>query len=135
MTRRVLVVSLSAVALLIVGRGVISAHHSVAATYLVGKTVRIEGTLKEFLWRNPHSFMRVEAPDDKGQMFIWVIEGAAPQVLTEAGLSQSTLRPGDRVIVTGMPGRIAEDHRMLLHTIERPSDGFKWVGPAANVQQ
>ena len=30
------------------------AHHSVAATYLVGKSVTIDGTLREFLWRNPH---------------------------------------------------------------------------------
>lgn len=135
MTQRVFVVSCGAVALLTWGVGSTFAHHSAAATYLVGKSVRIEGTLKEFLWRNPHSFMRVEAPDDKGQPFIWVIEGAAPQQFTESGLSQSTLRPGDRVIVTGIPGRIADDHRMLLHTIERPADGFKWVGPAANLQQ
>jgi hypothetical protein len=135
MTRRWLaVVSSSAVALLALGGGLTFAHHSVAATYLVTKSVKIEGTLKEFLWRNPHSFMRVEAPDEKGETHLWVIEGAAPQQLTEAGLTATTLRPGDRVIVTGMPGRIAEDHRMLLHTIERPADGFKWVGPAANVQ-
>ena len=135
MTQRAFVVSLGAVALLTWGGVSALAHHSVAAPYLVGKSVRIEGTLKEFLWRNPHSFMKVEAAEDKGEKHIWVIEGAAPQQLTESGLSQSTLRPGDRVIVTGIPGRIAEDHRMLLHTIERPSDGFKWVGPAANVQQ
>jgi hypothetical protein len=135
MTHRLLVVvSSCAVALLTLGGGLTFAHHSVAATYLVGKSVRIEGTLKEFIWRNPHSFMRVEAPDDKGERHLWIIEGAAPQQLTESGLSQSTLRPGDRVIVTGIPGRIAEDHKLLLHTIERPSDGFKWVGPAANVQ-
>ena len=135
MTHRwLVVVSSSALVLLTLGVGLTFAHHSVAATYLVGKSVRIEGTLKEFLWRNPHSFMKVEAPDDKGETFLWVIEGAAPQQLTESGLTATTLRPGDRVIVTGLPGRIAEDHRLLLHTIERPADGFKWIGPAANVQ-
>ena len=105
------------------------AHHSVSATYIFGKTVRLEGTLKEFIWRNPHSFMRVEAPDDKGVKYIWVVEGAAPQQLSEGGLTASTLRPGDQVIVTGRPGRIAEDHKLLLHTIERPSDGFRYEGP------
>ncbi len=134
MIQRVLVV-LCGAAVLVAWSGVSAfAHHSVAATYLVGKTVRIEGTLKEFLWRNPHSFMRVEAPDEKGERHLWIIEGAAPQQLTESGLSQSTLRPGDRVVITGIPARIAEDHKMLLHTIERPADGFKWVGPGANVQ-
>ena len=42
------------------------AHHAATATYLHGKSITVEGTLKEFLWRNPHSFMKVEAPDDKG---------------------------------------------------------------------
>lgn len=125
------VVSSSAVALLTLAGDLAFAHHSASATYIYGKSVTIDGTLKEFVWRNPHSFMRVEAADDTGEKHIWVIEGAAPQQLTESGLTQSTLRPGDRVVVTGQPGRVAEDHRMLLHTIERPSDGFKWQGPAA----
>jgi hypothetical protein len=134
MTHRALAVISLAAATLSFGGSPTFAHHSVAATYLVGKSVKIDGVLKEFLWRNPHSFMRVEAADEKGQKHIWVIEGAAPQQLTESGLSQSTLRPGDRLIITGIPGRIAEDHKMLLHTVERPADGFKWVGPAANVE-
>ena len=107
------------------------AHHSASATYVHGKVQKIDGTLKEFIWRNPHSFMKVEAPDDKGEKQMWVIEGAAPQVLSEAGLTASTFRAGDHVVVTGYAGRIAEDHRLLLQVIERPSDGFKYQGPAA----
>ena len=107
------------------------AHHSVTATYITGKEVKIEGTLKEFIWRNPHSFMKVDAPDEKGEKQIWVIEGAAPQQLADAGLTSTTFRPGDHVVVTGRPGRIAEDHKLLLHTILRPSDGVKWQGPNA----
>jgi Family of unknown function (DUF6152) len=109
-----------------------SAHHSATATYLHGQVVKIEGTLREFIWRNPHSFMKVEATDAKGEKQMWTIEGAAPQQLTEGGLTASTLRAGDKVIVTGYPGRIAEDHRLLLQVLERPSDGFKYQGPAAN---
>jgi len=105
------------------------AHHSVSATYITGKSVRIEGTLKEFIWRNPHSFMRVEAPDEKGEKHFWITEGPPPQQLPEAGWTAPPLGAGDRVVVTGRPGRIAEDHKLLLHTIERPSDGFKWQGP------
>jgi hypothetical protein len=122
-------VAASALVLLTPGDAAVLAHHSVSATYIFGKSVRIEGTLKEFVWRNPHSFMRVEAPDDKGEKHLWIIEGAAPQQLTEGGLTANTLRPGDQVVVTGRPGRIPEDHKLLLHTIERPSDGFKYAGP------
>jgi hypothetical protein len=102
------------------------AHHAATATYVHGKSMMIEGTLKEFVWRNPHSFMRVEAPDDKGTMQVWLIEGAAPTQLAEGGMTKNSLRPGDHLIVTGTPGRVADDHRMLLEKIERPSDGFKW---------
>ena len=130
MKRRLLAfVTFTALVLLTVGANLTFAHHSVSATYITGKSVRIEGTLKEFIWRNPHSFMRVEAPDEKGEKFIWIIEGAAPNQLTEGGLTATTLRPGDQVVVTGRPGRIAEDHKLLLHTIVRPSDGFKYEGP------
>jgi len=129
--RRLVVTSLVTVAVLMLGGGMALAHHSATATYIVGKSVKIEGTLKELIWRNPHSYIKVEAPDDKGEMQIWVIEGAAPGQLAEQGLTANRLRPGDKVIVTGLPGRIAEDHRLLLETVERPSDGFKWRGPAA----
>jgi len=111
--------------------GLTFAHHSATATYIQGKTIKIEGTLKEFIWRNPHSFIKVEAKDENGELQMWVIEGAAPAQLAEAGLKSTTLHAGDHVILTGQPGRIAEDHRLLLDTIERPSDGFKWKGPAA----
>jgi hypothetical protein len=108
------------------------AHHSATATYIHGQVVKLDGTLKEFIWRNPHSFMKVEVTDEKGEKQIWVIEGAAPQQLTESGLTVSTLKIGDRVVVTGYPGRVAEDHRLLLQVLQRPSDGFKYSGPAAN---
>ena len=124
-------VSLSALTLLTLGGGLTFAHHSATATYIYGKSVKIEGTLKEFIWRNPHSFIKVQAPDENGEMQTWVIEGAAAAVFAEQGVTTNTLRPGDHVIVTGQPGRIAEDHRLLLERVERPSDGFKWQGPAA----
>jgi len=44
------------------------AHHSFAATYFEDQTVTIKGKLVQFLYRNPHSFVHVEAPDDKGEM-------------------------------------------------------------------
>jgi hypothetical protein len=123
-------VSLTALTVLM-SSGLSFAHHSATATYIHGKTIKIEGTLKEFIWRNPHSFIKVEARDEKGELQTWVIEGAAPAQLAESGLKTTTLHAGDHVIVSGQPGRIAEDHRLLLDTIERPSDGFKWQGPAA----
>ena len=44
----------------------VSAHHSFAATYFEDKTETIEGDLVQFLFRNPHSFVHVEAKDEQG---------------------------------------------------------------------
>jgi Family of unknown function (DUF6152) len=123
-----LLVLLGIAMVLTFGGGQAFAHHAATATYIHGKSVTIEGTLKEFAWRNPHSFMKVEVTDDKGQTQLWVIEGAAPNVLAQGGMTSTSLRPGDHVLVSGAPGRVADDHRMLMQKIERPSDGFKWEG-------
>jgi len=123
-----LLICLSAAVLLTLASGAAFAHHAASATYVHGKTVKIEGTLKEFIWRNPHSFMKVEAPDEKGDIQLWVIEGAAPTQFSEKGVTRNSLRPGDHVIISGQPGRVAGDHRMLLQKVERPLDGWKWEG-------
>lgn len=104
------------------------AHHSFAATYIVDKEIKVEGKLIEFLYRNPHSFVKVEAPDDKGQTQTWAVEWGGGAQLSRDGVSRDTLKPGDHVIVTGNPGRDPADHRIRMHSITRPSDGWKWVG-------
>src|SRR5213592_3140132 len=79
--RLLILVSWGALTVLTLGGSLTFAHHSASATYIHGKSVKIEGTLREFVWRNPHSFMKVQAPDEKGEMQTWVIEGAAPAEL------------------------------------------------------
>ena len=106
--------------------GAVYAHHSFAATYIVDKEIRIEGDMVQFMFRNPHSFVHVQAPDVNGEMQRWAVEWAAAGQLT--GISRDTLKPGDHVIITGNPGRTAEDHRIRMRSILRPKDGFKWSG-------
>jgi len=108
--------------------GRVYAHHSFAATYVVDKEITVEGKLVEFLYRNPHSFVKVEAPDDKGQTQTWAIEWGGAAQLGRGGVSRDTLKPGDHVVVAGNPGRDPEEHRIRMHSITRPSDGWKWVG-------
>ncbi len=102
------------------------AHHSFAATYITDKEIKVEGEMAQFMFRNPHSFVHLMAPDDKGQVQRWAIEWAAAGQLT--GVTRDTLKPGDHVIITGNPGRNADDHRMRMRSIFRPSDGWKWSG-------
>ncbi len=104
------------------------AHHSFAATYFVDREITVEGTITQFLFRNPHSFVKVQAPDASGQMQTWSIEWGGGVQLTHDHVTRDTLKPGDHVIVTGNPGRDPTEHRIRLHKIVRPSDGWKWEG-------
>ncbi len=106
--------------------GAVYAHHSFAATYIVDKEIKIEGDMVQFMFRNPHSFVHVQAPDANGEVQRWAVEWAAAGQLT--GISRDTLKPGDHVIISGNPGRTAEDHRIRMRSILRPKDGFKWSG-------
>ena len=105
-----------------------SAHHSFAATYFEDKTITIKGKLVQFMFRNPHSFVHVEAPDDGGKMETWAIEWGGGGQLALKGVNRDTLKPGDEVAITGNPGRNPEDHRIRMRRIERPADGFTWDG-------
>ena len=118
---------LVAVTIAIMGAGVAArAHHSFAATYHEDRTVTIQGKLVQFLFRNPHSFVHVEAPDENGVMVRWAVEWAGLGQLAGAGITRETLKFGDTVIITANPGRNPADHRLRMVTLKRPSDGFTW---------
>ena len=104
------------------------AHHSFAATYFVDREITVEGDISSFLFRNPHSFIKVCAPDDKGVMQTWAVEWGGGAQLNQEHVTRDTLKPGDHVTVTGNPGRDPTDHRIRLHRIVRKSDGWKWEG-------
>jgi Family of unknown function (DUF6152) len=125
--KRTLLVLVMTAGALISGRSAY-AHHSFAATYLDDQTQKIEGNVIQFLFRNPHSFLHVEAPDDKGVMQKWAIEWGGGGQLGRQGVTRESLKPGDHVVVVGHPGRNPEDHRLRLMSIMRPADGWKWGG-------
>lgn len=109
------------------GAGAVAhAHHSFTATYFEDRTVEIEGRLLQFMFRNPHSFVHIQAPDENGEMQRWAVEWGGAGQLSGQGVTSQTLRPGDVVTITGNPGRDPEDHRMLLVYLRRNSDGFDW---------
>lgn len=104
------------------------AHHSFPATYKVEQTTTIEGTVVQFLYRNPHSFVHVMVPGKDGKMVTWAVEWGAGGALSSGGVKADTLKPGDKVKVTGNPARDVSAHRLRMISIERPSDGWKWAG-------
>jgi hypothetical protein len=81
------------------------AHHSAAGIDRT-KTVTLVGTVKEFGWRNPHSYMEIDVPAETGGGTVtWKVEMTSPAFLIRAGWKSTTLKPGDKVTVKVFPLR------------------------------
>ena len=73
------------------------AHHGNAS--YDQKDVTIKGTVTAWLWTNPHSFLKLDVTDDKGNVVHWVCENQAPSTLVNFGFTPKTFKPGDVVTV------------------------------------
>jgi hypothetical protein len=119
---RLAVVTLAAVA----WGSSLGAHHSVGGVYRDGERITIEGELVTLVYRSPHSYLHVLAPDRQRQPRVWAIEAASGLQLRHT-LEAARLVPGDRVVVTGDPGRVDGTWRMRLREIVRPRDGWRFT--------
>lgn len=101
-------------------------HHSFQATYDMDSMIEIRGKLIQMNFRNPHSSVMVMAPDENGDMQRWGVEWGGASLLMRQGLTRTSFKPGDEVVITGQPAREKTDYRMRMESIVRPSDGFGW---------
>jgi len=122
MKRRIL----SAFGLGVVACGVVAhAHHSIAAVYDDGQRVTIEGVVTQFRFVNPHPYVMMEIKDDNGKAQQWKLEMDNRWELVEIGFDSMTLKPGDRIVVTGGPAR-EQRQSLYIRKLERPADGFSY---------
>jgi hypothetical protein len=94
----------AAAALTIVAAFPVRAHHSNSA-YQVDKIVTLEGTVKEWKWMNPHTWLILEVTGADGKKTEWAVEGRPPGILGRAGWSGEILQPGERVTVHASPAK------------------------------
>lgn len=120
MRRRSLVGAI--VGLLLAVSGVLSAHHSFYATYLEDEQITLQGTLDRVVYRSPHSYVYLQVSERGNQVRLWVVECGSPDQMRRQRLTIDTLKPGDRLIVTGSPGRDPGDRRLRLRTIARAAE-------------
>ena len=126
MKRRILV--LFAGVVLLGGTGQVFAHHSFAATYVAGKRVEVQGVVKEFIWRTPHSFLRIDVTAADGTVQTWTLEWGSVGQLSRYNLTRTSLHVGDRVIVIGDAARETSSLRLRIESVTRPLDGWSWKG-------
>jgi hypothetical protein len=90
------------------------AHHSFAV-FDHTRTVIVKGTVTKFTWTNPHAFLEVDVPDDKGGVKPFTIELTSINMLARAGWRSNMIKVGDRVkavvspLLSGQPGGLLLD--------------------------
>lgn len=94
-------------ALLLMAAGTVSAHHS-GAMFDRDKSVALTGTIVQFEWSNPHSWIEIEVPNDSGGSDKWSVECNSPNNLARQGWKSTTLKPGDKVTIIIHPLRSGE---------------------------
>lgn len=95
-------IAVSMTMLLVAASSRVAAHHG-AATFETGKQVTLEGTVTEWIWANPHCFLKFDAKDDTGTVRNWVAETQNPVSMTARGWSRGAFKVGDKVTVTVEP--------------------------------
>jgi hypothetical protein len=122
-----LTVTVAAVWVLLVA-GSVFAHHS-PVMFDRSKKQTITGTVKEFVWTNPHASIQVEVANAQGGTDVWGVEMNSPNNLVKQGWKSTLLKGGDKVSVVGNPLRAGE-HGLLFLSIKLPDGrvlGDKWT--------
>ncbi len=91
-------------------------HHG-AAGYDMDKQLSMKGTVTEWLWANPHCFLKFDSTDDAGNVAHWAVEVSNPTDMTKRGWSKHSLNPGDKVTLTVRPAKNGEPVGQLLKVV------------------
>ena len=103
----------------------VSAHHSLAGMYALGKEAKVTGAFKAFRLVNPHSSLRLDVKGKDGKTVEWAIVGGSVQSIARLGLGRNAegpnaLKPGDEITVTLMPALDGKSPIGLLVAITWP---------------
>lgn len=93
---------LAALALAIALPAAVSAHHSYAM-FDHDREVTLKGTVKEWQWTSPHTWLYIVVPTGKGEPLKYSIEGGNPGLLRRQGFTKGSMAPGDKVTVFMSP--------------------------------
>jgi hypothetical protein len=74
------------------------AHHS-HGNYQMTEYTLLEGTVTEFIYMNPHSWVYISVEGDDGESTIWALESGSVNALERAGVAPDAIAPGDKISV------------------------------------
>ena len=93
--------------------GTLMAHHSFAM-FDQTKQVTLSGSVTEFQWTNPHAYIEIDVPDEKGVPKHWSVELGSPSILMQSGWKFKDLKYGDKVTVKLSPLRDGKPGGLLV---------------------
>jgi hypothetical protein len=117
------VVLVSAFAVMVAGTPA-AAHHSIAGAYDAKRPITLAGIVREFHFVNPHPWVELDAPDRAGQPRTWRMELDNRSELRAIGMDADTLRPGDRIVVSGIAA-VTTQFALYVRKLER-ADGLRY---------
>jgi len=104
-------------------------HHAFSPVYDEKRTITVEGVVTQFKFANPHAMMFMDASDAAGKVVKWTVEFSGQLNLAHGGWTAETIKPGERVTVTGNPTHTGSS-RMFFRQLVR-ADGTQLLPPGA----
>jgi hypothetical protein len=102
------------------------AHHDYES-FERDKIVTIDGAIEHIVYGNPHVVVTVKTADATVYTVVWSTPNS---LLRRYGMQSTTLKLGDRVVVSGSPHRDRSLRTVSLVTeVRRPADGKVWSEP------
>ena len=80
------------------------AHHG-GASYDTDKTITVKGKVTDYIWSNPHVFVKIDVKGDGGTTEHWIVEAQNPVSMLQIGWTKNTFKSGDEVEIDAMPAR------------------------------
>ena len=94
------------------------AHHSFAV-FDIQHPLELQGTVKQFKFTSPHTFIILEVRAPDGSLMIWNLEGASPNIMVRNGWSSQSLKSGDQI-------------KLSIDPLRSGAPGGAWIGQKIN---
>lgn len=78
------------------------------------KKLTVVGTVTQFQWTNPHTYIVMDVPDARGGQTQYTFECASISILRQSGWKPSTLKVGDKVKLQFSPLRDGRPGGLLV---------------------